>query len=367
MLTALPMLVLLGWGCGFWVLFALRRCPPAGPAIDPGLLSVVIPARDEEARLPALLESLRWQDRPPLEVIVVDDGSLDRTAEIAKRLGAKVLPAPPLPTGWTGKTWACRNGALAARGEHLLFLDADTMLERGGLERMLRLPAAEPGVHSICPYHRVERAYEGLSAYFNLVMVAGMNAFTPLGGRARKQGLFGQSMLVRKEDYLAAGGHEAVKGRILENLFLARKFREKGIPTACRVGRGAISMRMFPEGLAGLSRGWGKAFASGAAATPAAALVPISLWLTGAATVPVLALLAPFVEGLGAGPVAALYAAFAGQLYWLLRGIGSFSPGAAVLFPVPLAFYFAVFFRSELKALLGRTTSWRGRDVVDGR
>jgi 4,4'-diaponeurosporenoate glycosyltransferase len=194
-----------------------------------------------------------------------------------------------------------------------------------------------------------------------------MNAFTVLGNRARQQGLFGQSMLVRKEDYLAVGGHEAVKGRILENLFLASKFREKGIATACRVGRGAISMRMFPDGLSGLARGWGKAFASGAEATPLAVLVPISFWLSGAAAVPVLALLAPFVEGLGAGPVAALYAAFVGQLFWLVRGIGSFSPVVAVLFPVPLAFYFAVFFYSALKARRGRTTSWRGRDVLDGR
>jgi len=87
MLTALQVLVLLSWGCGFWVLFALRRCPSQGPAIDARLLSVVIPARDEEARLPALLESLRRQDRSPLEVIVVDDHSRDRTAEIAERLG----------------------------------------------------------------------------------------------------------------------------------------------------------------------------------------------------------------------------------------------------------------------------------------
>jgi 4,4'-diaponeurosporenoate glycosyltransferase len=367
MLTALQVLVLLAWGCGFWVLFAVRRCPSRGSAVDAGLLSVVIPARDEEARLPALLESLRRQDRPPLEVIVVDDHSSDRTAEIAERLGARVLPAPPLPPGWTGKTWACQCGALAARGEHLLFLDADTVVEPGGLEMMLRLPVEEPGVHSICPYHRVERPYEGLSAFFNLVMVAGVNAFTALGKRARQQGLFGQSMLVRKEVYLAAGGHEAVKGRILENFFLARKFREKGIATACRVGRGAISMRMFPDGPAGLARGWGKAFASGAAATPPAALVPISIWLTGAATVAVVALLAPLVEGIGPVQVAALYSVFAGQLFWLLRRIGSFSPAAAVLFPVPLAFYFAVFFHSALKARRGWKTRWRGRDVVDGR
>ena len=365
MLTAILVLVLLAWGCGFWVLFAVRRCPSQGPAIAAGLVSVVIPARDEESRLPALLESLRKQIPPPLEVIVVDDASRDRTAEIAERMGATVLPAPPLPQGWTGKTWACQSGALAARGEHLLFLDADTVVEPGGLEMMLRLPEAQPGVHSICPYHRVERPYEWLSAFFNLVMVAGMNAFTVLGKRARRQGLFGQSMLVRKEVYLAAGGHEAVKGRILENFFLARKFREKGIATACWVGRGAISMRMFPGGPISLAGGWSKAFASGAAETPPAALVPISIWLTGVATVPVLALLAPLVQGIGPVPVAALHAAFAGQIFWLLSRIGSFSPLTAVLFPVPLAFYFAVFFHSTLKAWRGRTTSWRGRDVVD--
>jgi 4,4'-diaponeurosporenoate glycosyltransferase len=325
---------------------------------------VIVPARDEEERLPALLESLNRQEAAPLEVIVVDDHSRDRTAELAGRLGARVLPAPPLPPGWTGKTWACWNGALAARGERLLFLDADTVVEPGGLERILRLPAAEPGVHTICPWHRVIRPYEQLSAFFNLAMVAGMNAFTPLGTHAGRQGLFGQSMLVAKGDYRAAGGHEAVRGRILENLFLARRFGEKGIVPRCRVGRGTLSMRMFPEGPASVARGWGKAFASGAGATPLAAIIPFSIWLSGAATVP---LLAPL--GATAGhriAIAAVYLAYAGQIAWQLRRVGSYSSLAGLLYPIPLAFYFAVFFGFLVKARRGRTARWRGRDVVDG-
>ncbi|MBN1420293.1 MAG: glycosyltransferase, partial [Planctomycetes bacterium] len=333
------------------------------PGIDPSLLSVIVPARDEEARLPALLASLQSQGARPLEIIVVDDHSRDHTAELAAGLGARVIPAPPLPVGWTGKTWACWNGALGAQGEHLLFLDADVALEPGGMERILRLPLAEPGVHSICPWHRVVRPHEGLSAFFNLVMVAGMNAFTALGPRTRGQGLFGQSLLVRKEDYRAAGGHEAVKGHILENLFLARRFVEKGIVTYVRVGRGTLSMRMFPEGPAALIRGWTKAFASGSRATPLAVLAPIAAWLSGAATLPCLA---PFIPVMGYGVAAAtFYLAYAAQIGWQLRRVGSYSPLVALLYPVPLFFYFAVFFRSAMKARSGQATDWRGRDVLD--
>jgi len=302
---------------------------------------------------------------PPLETIVVDDGSRDRTAEIAAALGARVLPAPPLPPGWTGKTWACASGAAAARGEYLLFLDADTALEPGGLERMLRLPAAEPGVHSVCPYHRVERPYEGLSAFFNIVMVAGMNAFTPLGTRARRQGMFGQAMLVRREDYLAAGGHGAVKGRILENLFLAREFRAKGIATACRAGRGAISMRMFPRGRRRSRAAGGRRSRRGRRRRRRRLSSPSRSGSRRGDGVrpPRLVAARGGARGRRGGPLRA----FAAQVFWFLRRIGSYSPMVAVLFPVPLIFYFAVFGQSALKARLGKATSWRGRDVVDGR
>ena len=90
---------------------------------------MIIPARNEAHNLPRLLESLASQSVQPREVIVVDDGSTDDTAEIARRHGAEVLVSKPLPEGWRGKPWACHQGAEAASGDLLCFVDADTCFE----------------------------------------------------------------------------------------------------------------------------------------------------------------------------------------------------------------------------------------------
>ena len=123
----------------------LARCtipdpPPAsGGPPEPLLsrLSIIIPARNEAHNLPRLLDSIFSQPIPPLEVLVVDDASTDATASVATAHGATVVSSLPLPDGWRGKPWACHQGALATKGELLLFLDADCWFEPGGLDRIL--------------------------------------------------------------------------------------------------------------------------------------------------------------------------------------------------------------------------------------
>ena len=122
--------VLLLWALGFVFLFRVPPCRRREPAAETPAVSVIIPARDEEDNLPALLASLARQDPRPAEVIVVDDNSTDQTAAVARRCGAAVVPSKPLPEGWRGKPWACCQGAEAARGDVLLFVDADTFFER---------------------------------------------------------------------------------------------------------------------------------------------------------------------------------------------------------------------------------------------
>jgi len=109
------------WAAGFLLLPRLRRCDEGEAADQPLAVSVIIPARNEEHNLPALLRSLAVQPAKPREIIVVDDGSMDRTAEIARQHGATVIASQPLPEGWRGKTWACHQGAQAASGEMLSF------------------------------------------------------------------------------------------------------------------------------------------------------------------------------------------------------------------------------------------------------
>jgi 4,4'-diaponeurosporenoate glycosyltransferase len=318
------------------------RSSPFGGRLAPGAheVSLIIPARNEAHNLPRLLDSIRAQPAPPLEVLVVDDGSTDATASVATAHGATVIPSLALPDGWRGKPWALHQGALAAKGELLLFLDADCWLEPGGLDAILA--AYEGGAFSVAPYHAVQKPYEELSAFFNLIMVASTTG----------HGLFGQMLLIDRNLYEKTGGHQQVKGRVLENLRLAGIYRAAGVPVASQPGRGMLAFRMYPEGLSSLVEGWTKGFASGASETPRSAVILVALWISGL----MIALIAlPF-----SGWSALLYLAFALQFGLMLKRVGSFSWLTALGYPVSLAFYLAVFVRSQRRS--GKAVTWKGRE-----
>lgn len=331
---------MLAWLVGFIPLGRVRMvCRGTSKTFSPASVSIVIPARDEELNLPVLLGTINAQSVRPLEVIVVDDGSTDRTTDVARQLEATVLPSNPLPEGWRGKTWACQQGANRARGDILLFVDADTWFEKDGLQRILA--EYDGGPLSVGPYHVVQRPYEQLSAFFNLIMTA---CTIP-------HGLFGQMLLVNREIYRRVGGHEAVKSRVLENFFLAEQFAKAGIRPRSVAGKGIFSFRMYPNGIGELVEGWTKGFASGAGRTSRPMLLLIVAWLTGM-ILPTGLLAHPAWAGL-------LYLGFAAQLGLLFRQVGAFRWYSALLYPVPLAFYLIVFALSAVR--FGGMVKWKGR------
>ncbi len=347
------------WAAGFYLLGRPRHCGGSKTVspVSGERLSIIIPARNEEKNLPHLLRSLATQSVRPKEIMVVDDASTDRTAEVARQNGARVIPSRPLPDGWRGKTWACHQGAQAAAGDFFLFLDADTWFEPEGLARVLaEFPAAGGGALSVAPYHAVRRFHEQFSAFFNLVMLAGTGAFTLFGDRYPRRGLPGQFLLIDRAAYQKAGGHEIVKGRILENFRLAKQLQAAKVPQVCRSGRGVFSFRMYPEGWRQLVEGWTKGFASGAGQTPWPILLLIIVWLGGLFFVPIGA-----ATGHEPLPWLALYGLGAAQIGWLLRRAGTFHWSAALFYPLLLLFFFAVFARSMLRS--GKTVSWKGRAI----
>lgn len=332
------------WAAGFLLFPRLRRCDSgAGPARSL-TVSVIIPARNEEHNLPALLRSLAAQPVKPHEIMVVDDGSTDRTTETARQNGATVIASQPLPEGWRGKTWACHQGAQAATGDLLLFVDADTWFEPDGLARILGNYSG--GALSVGPYHAVRESYEDLSLFFNFNMTVG----------TVPKGLFGQMLLVDRESYRRVGGHEAVKGRILENFFLAQQFRAAGIAARSATGRGGFSFRMYPNGLRDLIAGWTKGFASGAGQTPRGVLFLVVAWMIGLMLAPLGWLVAG--DWLRWGM---MYLLCVAQVAWFGRAVGAFRWSTALLYPVPLVFFFAVFARSAMRS--GKQVSWKGREI----
>jgi 4,4'-diaponeurosporenoate glycosyltransferase len=348
----------LGLAAGFLLMLRVPLCPPARITAD-AALSIIIPARNEEANIATLLDSIAQSSLQPYEVIVVDDGSTDRTAEIAQRRGTRVVPSEDLPRGWTGKTWACHQGAIAAQSNMLLFLDADTRLETDGLERIVAFSqeqGATSAAFSILPYHATKKMYEEFSLFFHLLMAMGTSGFGVLS-RAR---LFGQSLLISREIYQRSGGHRVVREHILENFALSPHVYAAGSRCVTRGGRGALSMRMFPDGFAQLCESWSKAFADGAAASDPVVLAVSIYWLAAAFSAFLLLLFSPgsaFLYPL------ILYFCFVAQLIYFSRQIGSYRFTTSLFYPVPLVFYFAIFGQSFYRRLFKRAVVWRGREI----
>lgn len=355
----LTLLLIGGLIAGLLLLRIVPIVTPRAPttSIQP-VVSIIIPARNEATNLPPLLESLRNPTISPSQILVVDDGSTDNTSAIATHHGATVIASAPLPAGWTGKTWACHQGALAATGDALFFLDADTYFTSNGYARIVEHFATLPPstALSILPFHRTRLWYEEISLFFNILVAMGAGGF----GKLDPPHLFGQSMLIRRTLYEQAGGHQSVKREILENLHFADHIRTANGTPATLAGRGTIEMRMFPHGLTQLRESWQKAFSTGASVTSPIVLGLSIYWL--AAAMLTALLLAATHHPLWP-TIVALYLLNAIQIAWYARQLGTFRWITALLYPIPLAFYFVTFAQSIWRQKRRQPVTWRGRQL----
>ncbi len=378
----------LGWVAGWLALGRPRAVSDlptaesrAGGRVGLRGVSVVIPARDEEANIAHLLAGLCDPNDPtpgPDRIVVVDDHSQDRTAELARaHPGVEVIPAPPLPDAWTGKSWACDAGARAATDATsaaaagsttststdgvapvLAFLDADVRLSRAALARVVAERDRVGGLMSVQPWHETERPYEQLSCLFNVLAVMG----TAIGSPGGATGAFGPVLITSRADYDAVGGHASVRADVVEDLALAQRFRDQQRPVTVLSGGKDIRFRMYPGGLRQLAEGWTKNFAVGAGATRPLRLAAIVLWVTclGSAAFALddsLRGTLPLATGVG------LYLAFAAQLWAMFRRVGSFGVLTALLYPLTLVWFVAIFVRSLWRTHVRHSVTWRGRAV----
>lgn len=233
---------------------AARRTSPS-PEV-----SVIVPARNEEACLGACLESLLGQEGVSFEVVVVDDGSTDRTREIASSFpSVTALAADPLPTGWCGKPNACATGGRHARGDWLLFTDADTVHLPGSLARSLR-EAREHRV-ALLSYSPAQELRGLAQRAVMPVIFAELASFyrpaevnDPLSRAAAANG---QYMLIAREAYDAVGGHAAVATSLLEDVALAQAVKRSGRKIRFRFGGDGVRAHMY-RSFAQMREGWTK-------------------------------------------------------------------------------------------------------------
>lgn len=212
---------------------------PSGPL---PALSIIVPARDEAANLPDLLDSLCTLHYPGrLEIIVVDDGSKDGTGEIAASYGVHVVRNDNPSPGWTGKTHACHRGAQASSGEWLLFVDADTRHYRRGPARSVAFAVARE-LHGLSLF--LPNASSGAADRLAL-MVAFASFFSAVGPSSSV--LNGQFILLRRDVYEDSQGFSAVRDQVTEDLALGNRLRAMGYHIPIFRGDGIGTVRMYED------------------------------------------------------------------------------------------------------------------------
>ena len=223
-------------------------------------LSVIVPARNEEACLAACLQSLVSQSNIAFEIIVVDDHSTDRTRDIALSFTqVRLVEAGPLPEGWTGKNNAVTAGARAARGEWLLFTDADTIHLPGSLARSLEeAKRRSAALLSYSPQQIVTGFWQ--KAVMPVIFAELAASFRPAqvsDPKSSSAAANGQYILVTREAYDAVGGHAVIARSLLEDVALARAVKQSGRRIFFRYGGDAVQTRMYRT-FAQLREGWTK-------------------------------------------------------------------------------------------------------------
>lgn len=289
-------------------LFLLRTTPVTLPEGE-ALVSILIPARNEAERIGPALEAALASRGVAVEVIVMDDGSTDGTADVVRTKAAgdprlRLLTAPPLPVGWTGKIHACQHLSEAARGTHLLFVDADVRLEPFAAARLAgHAQASNAALVSAVPRQVMKSLGEWLTVpTINLLLLGYLPiGFMRLSRNPSLGAACGQLMLAEREAYRLCGGHAAIRSTIHDGLQLSRLFRRKGFITDLLPGERLASCRMY-ETFSEAWRGFAKNAHEGMA-TPVA--LPIwTILLLGAHVLPFVFLaLSPTLLVLGAALV----------------------------------------------------------------
>ncbi len=228
-------------------LLVFRGLRPAKPPLNPPLVSILIPARNEELNIQACLSSLLAQDYPNWELIVLNDNSQDETGRIARQLTdaaklgsrATVINGTELPAGWTGKNWACHQLARQAKGEYLFFTDADTKHKPGMVAAAIQfsesqnadLVSAWPRFVTCTLGEKLIIPVIGLVGFAFVAhwLVAVLQKFPGiakvLGTRfTRALGTAnGQFMFFKRSCYDRIGGHECVRANVVEDVALGRE------------------------------------------------------------------------------------------------------------------------------------------------
>ena len=230
-----------------------------------GLVSVLIPSRNEDKNIAGILSDLQKQDYQNIEIIVYNDQSTDNTEEIVTKFSGidrriKLINSNGLPLGWLGKNYACYNLSKQAKGSFLLFLDADVRISKDIIINTIGHSIKyNIGLLSIFPKQIMKTLGERITIpNMNFILLSLLPLI--LVRKSKYQSLSaanGQYMLFSSKNYFALNPHEVMKANKVEDIEIARYFKKNNIPIACLTGDDTITCRMyqgFNEAINGFSK-----------------------------------------------------------------------------------------------------------------
>jgi glycosyltransferase involved in cell wall biosynthesis len=356
-----------------WNLFLYREPPVASTGENASgttnPISVLIPARNEEASIATAVESVLRSTGVEVEVVVLDDSSTDRTAAIVCEIAARdarvrLERAPSLPPGWNGKQHACFVLARLARHDLFCFLDADVRLAPEALARMAAfLTISHSDLVSGFPFQETESALEWLFLpliHFVLLGFLPMAAMRKSSAPGFAAGC-GQFIMVRREGYRVSGGHSQIRSTMHDGLLLPRLFREHGLRTDLADLTRLATCRMY-HNAAEVWNGLAKNATEGLAAP--ARIFPFSFFLFFGQVLPLVLLV--FVVGYAglhsmAGILAlgATTACFVPRLLAVLRFRQRLL--SAILHPIGVLLLLVLEWYALGRKLAGKQATWKQR------
>ncbi|MEI7845603.1 MAG: glycosyltransferase [Chloroflexota bacterium] len=350
---------------------------PVEPPVDGPLISLIIPARNEEHNIRRCVEALQSQDYPNIEIIVLDDRSIDKTPAILEELSARDkrlirLEGVELPEGWAGKPHALFQATEIAQGEWLLFIDADTFLEPNAVSASL-YSAKETGadLYTIMTEQVMGSFWE--KTVMPLVMTALSVGFSPHrvnDPKTRDAIANGQFILIKRKVYDAIGGHKKLHNLIVEDKAISEQVKWNGYRLIVADGHGMAKTRMYTS-LPQMWEGWTKNIYLGLSDRPGLLLLGVFgafLALMAAICLPLwptLGLVWLARNGGWMAQVIILQAllVWATILYYRTRvahqmGISGWY---ALTTPLGAGVFAAMMFSSAWKVLSGQGVTWKGR------
>jgi chlorobactene glucosyltransferase len=375
LLAVVPWLLLLG-ALPFVMWLRGPRVRVCGPprAEEAPLVSIIVPARNEAQNISTCVASLLNSVYPRREIIVVDDDSVDGTSDILRILeehskgGLRIVTGAQLPAGWLGKPWACWQGYQLARGELLLFTDADTRHDDALLGHAVgALRNREADMVSVLPRQLLVTFWERLIMphIFALIMLRYPDLKRVNRTRDPRRVIAnGQFLLIRREAYEAIGGHEALRTEVVEDQAIAQRVVASGRRLFVAHAEELMETRMY-RSLGGIIEGWSKNLATAmrraapawlGAATPWLAAVFMTLmWVVP----PVLLVASFFVSIVPRVEAWSLLVTALSLVFWLTLLIRMRVPPLFVLgYPLGALSVVALTIRSGLR---GPRIQWKGR------